>query len=152
MEDKIMLPTIVRRRNEAVPNFVDEFFSDNFLPKFLNWESGFKGLNAPAVNVEETDKEFRIEVAAPGLEKNDLKISVTDGVLTISSEKKIENEEKKDRYLRREFGYTSFSRSFTLPDGTDSEKINATHKNGVLHIGIPKEEVKIVPLKEIKIS
>jgi HSP20 family protein len=147
-----MLPTIVRRRNLAVPSFVDEFFNDSVLPKFLDWGPAFKGSALPAVNVEETDKEYRIEVAAPGLDKKDLKIAVNDGVLTITSEKKTENEEKNDNYIRREFGYSSFSRSFTLPEGTDSDKISADHKNGILNITIPKEEVKVIPTKEIKIS
>jgi HSP20 family protein len=106
----------------------------------------------PAVNVEEDEKEYRIEVAAPGLEKEDLKVSVNDGVLTISSEKEIEKEDKKDSYIRREFGYTSFCRSFTLPEEVNSDKIIAKHKNGVLHISIPKAEVKVKPVKEIKIS
>jgi HSP20 family protein len=152
MEDKTMLPTIVRTRNQAVPSFVDEFFSDSYLPKFFNWDWSPKGSGIPAVNVEETDKEFNIEVAAPGLEKDDLKISVNDGVLTISSEKKIENEEKNDKYIRREFGYTSFCRSFTLPDNTNANKISASHKNGVLNVNIPKAEAKVIPVKEIKIS
>jgi HSP20 family protein len=152
MEDKAMLPTIVRRRNLIVPGSIDEFFNDSFLPKFFDWGSGIKTSGMPAVNVEETEKEYRIEVAAPGLEKNDLKIAVNEGVLTISSEKKTENEEKDDRYIRREFGYTSFCRSFTLPEGTNSDSISASHKNGVLNISIPKEEVKLAPLKEIKIS
>jgi HSP20 family protein len=145
-----MLPTIVRRN--AVPAFVDEFFSDTFLPKFFDFNHGTGRVTVPAVNVEETDKEFNIEVAAPGLEKNDLKINVNDGVLTISSEKKTENEEKNEKFIRREFGYTSFARSFTLPDDTDVDKIGASHKNGVLKITIPKAEVKVIPSKEVKIS
>ena len=64
----------------------------------------------------------------------------------------MEKEDKKDNYVRREFGYTSFSRSFTLPEEADAEKIGAKHKNGVLHISIPKTEVKVSPVKEIKIS
>jgi HSP20 family protein len=152
MEDKAMLPTIVRRRNVAVPSFVDEFFNDSILPRFLDFNSGYGSTSLPSVNVEETDKEYRIELAAPGLEKKDLKLSVNDGVLTISSEKKNENEENNDHYIRREFSYSSFSRSFTLPEGTNSESIIASHKNGVLNITIPKEEVKEIPAKEIKIS
>jgi HSP20 family protein len=145
-----MLPTIVRR-NHGVPRFVDEFFNDAFLPKFFDFEKGGR-VTTPAVNVEETDKEFNIDVAAPGLEKNDLKITVNEGVLTISSEKKSESEEKKDNFIRREFGYSSFARSFTLPEDTDVDRINASHKNGVLRISIPKAEVRVVPSKEVKIS
>ncbi len=147
-----MLPTIVRKRNLEVPSFVDEFFNDSFLPRFLDWGPSYKSSTLPSVNVEETEKEYRIEVAAPGLEKKDMKISVNDGVLTISSEKKNENEETNDHYIRREFSYSSFSRSFTLPEGTNSDNISASHKNGVLNISIPKEEVKLAPMKEIKIS
>jgi HSP20 family protein len=151
-EDMIMLPTIVRRRNYATPSFLDEFFNDSYLPKFFDLDLESASSAKPAVNVEETDKEYRIEVAAPGLDKEDMKVSVDDGVLTISSEKKVENEDKNDNYIRREFGYTSFSRSFTLPEEVDAEKISAKHKNGVLHVAIPKAKVKVSPAKEIKIS
>ncbi len=143
-----MLPTIVRRKNYAVPSIFDSFFNDTYLPRFFESENQ----TLPAVNVEETEKEYRIEVAAPGLEKEDLKVSVNDGVLTISSEKKVEKEEKKDNYLRREFGYTSFCRSFTLPEEVDSDKISAKHKNGVLNIHIPKSGEKVSTVKEVKIS
>jgi HSP20 family protein len=146
-----MLPTIVRR-NQSVPRFVDEFFNDSFLPKFFDFDKGIGRVTIPAVNVEETDKEFNIDVAAPGLDKKDIKINVNEGVLTISSEIKTENEEKKDNFIRREFGYSSFARSFTLPEDTDVDKISASHKNGVLRITIPKAEVRVVPSKEVKIS
>ena len=147
-----MLPTIVRRRNYASPSILDDFFNDSYLPKFFDMNSGISKSSSPAVNVEETDKDFRIEVAAPGLEKEDLKVSVDDGVLTISSEQKEEKEDQNENYIRREFGYTSFSRSFTLPEEVDSEKIIAKHKNGVLNVTIPKAEVKVNPVKEIKIA
>lgn len=151
-EDIKMLPTIVRRRNYHTPSILDELFNDSYLPRFLNWEDAACSSSSPAVNVEETDKEYRIEVAAPGLEKDDMKVSVEDGVLTISSEKEAENEEKKENYIRREFGYTSFRRSFTLPDEVNAEKISAKHKNGVLQVVLPKAEVKVNPSKEIKIG
>ncbi len=147
-----MLPTIIRRRNYAEPSIWNEFFNDSFLPSFFDGDNWSTNSSLPAVNVEEDEKEYRIEVAAPGLEKEDLKVSVDDGVLTISSEKKVEKEDKKESYIRREFGYTSFNRSFTLPEEVNSEKISAKHKNGVLHISIPKAEVKVTPSKEIKIS
>jgi HSP20 family protein len=147
-----MLPTIVRRRNYAVPGIFNTIFNDSYLPGLFNRDNWEQRSNTPAVNVEENEKEYRIEVAAPGLEKEDLKVSVNEGVLTISAEKKTEKEEKEDNYLRREFGYTSFSRSFTLPEEVDAEKISAKHKNGVLNIQIPKAEAKTVPVKEVKIS
>ncbi len=147
-----MLPTIVRRKNYSSTNLWDELFNDSYLPGFFNWDTDHKGSSHPAVNVEETDKEYRIEVAAPGLEKEDIKVSVENGVLTISSEKKEEKEEKKDNYIRKEFGYSSFCRSFTLPEETDADKISAKHKNGVLNVHIPKAEVKVTKTKEVKIS
>jgi HSP20 family protein len=147
-----MLPTILKRQTNAVPSFVDEFFNGSFLPRFYDLDWNSKHTSIPAINVEETEKAYNIEVAAPGLERKDLKVAVNDGVLTISSEKKVENEEKNDKYIRHEFGYTSFARSFTLPEETNVDKIEATHKNGVLHITIPKEEAKVIPSKEIKIS
>jgi HSP20 family protein len=147
-----MLPTIIRRRNYTTPSIFDEFFNDSYLPRFFESDSKSNASFSPAVNVEETDKEYRIEVAAPGLEKGDMKVSVDDGVLTIKAEKKLENEESKNNYIRREFGYTSFSRSFTLPEEIEVEKINAKHKNGVLNVTLPKTEVKVAPVKEVKIS
>ena len=147
-----MLPNVVRRRTNSLPNFVDEFFNDGFLTGFLTPDHNWQNNWTPAVNVEETEKDYRIEVAAPGLEKNDIKVSVNDGVLSVAYEKKSEKEEKKDSYLRREFGYNSFSRSFTLPEETDVDKIIAQHRNGVLHITVPKAEAKVVPSREIKIS
>lgn len=147
-----MLPTIIRKRNYTTPSIFDEFFTDSYLPRFFEIGAKPNGSNSPAVNVEETDKEYRIEVAAPGLEKEDMKVSVDDGVLTIKAEKKLESEEKNDNYIRREFGYNSFSRSFTLPEEVDAEKISAKHKNGVLNVTLPKAEVKVTPTKEVKIS
>jgi HSP20 family protein len=147
-----MLPTIIRKRNYSTPGIFDEFFNDSYLPRFFEFESKSNGSYSPAVNVEETEKEYRIEVAAPGLEKEDLKVSVDDGVLTIKAERKVENEETKDNYIRREFGFTSFSRSFTLPEEIEVEKINAKHKNGVLNLTLPKAEIKVAPVKEVKIS
>jgi HSP20 family protein len=109
--------------------------------------------NMPAVNIVEGKEDFRIEVAAPGLEKNDFKIDLDNNVLTIISEKEMKSEEKDDQYMRREFSYSSFSRSFALPDSVNEEKISAKHKDGVLTIHIPKkEEAKVKPVKEIKIG
>lgn len=147
-----MLPTIIRRKNYATPSFFDEFFNDSYFPGLFDFDSKSNDSVSPAVNVEETDKEYRIEVAAPGLEKEDINVTVDDGVLTIKAEKKLKNEESKNNYIRREFGYTSFSRSFTLPEEIEVERISAKHKNGVLNVTLPKTEVKVAPVKEVKIS
>jgi HSP20 family protein len=98
----------------------------------------------PPVNVKEMDKMFEIEVAAPGLTKKDFNINIENGILTISSEKKMEKEEKKENYTRSEFNYTSFSRSFNLPDNVNPETIDAKYEDGVLRLTIQK----VVELKE----
>jgi HSP20 family protein len=146
-----MLPTIRKHRN-LPGSFIDEFFSDNFFPKFLNWDRNYENSNVPAVNVEETEKEYLIDVAAPGLDKKDFHVSVDENILTISSSRKKSSEEKREDYLRREFNYNSFSRSFTLPENTDANKIKASHKNGVLNISVPKEEVEIKKAIEVRIN
>ncbi len=109
----------------------------------------------PAVNVKENDQAFTIEVAAPSLKKDDFKVNYENGRLSISSEKKTENEEKEgDKYTRREFSYQSFQRSFTVAENTvDADKIGAAYENGILRITLPKrEEVKPKPAKQIKIK
>jgi len=146
-EDLTMLPVIRRR---ALPDIVDEFFGRDFMNKFFDHETG---VNMPAVNIVEEKDDFKIEVAAPGLDKKDFKIDLDRGVLSISSEKQEEINEENKKYMRREFSYTSFSRSFTLPDGADQEKIKAIHKDGILTIVIPKkEEAKEKPARQIEIK
>lgn len=99
----------------------------------------------PAVNIKEDETSFMVEVAVPGLAKDDININVENNVLTISSEKKAENEETKENYTRKEYSYQSFKRSFNLPkDIVDSDKIEAAHVNGELKITIPKVE-KVAP-------
>lgn len=100
-------------------------------------------MTAPSVNVAENETTFRLEVAAPGLAKEDFKVNIEDKTLTISAEKTVENETKEgEKFLRREFGYSTFKRSFTLPETIDIANIKATYENGVLHLTLPKVEVK----------
>mgnify|MGYP002345712446 CR=1 FL=1 len=147
MEGKTMLPILKDRT--FFPGIVDEFFGRDFLPNFFEFQTG---INMPSVNIIEGKEDFRIEVAAPGLEKGDFKINLENNVLTISSEKEEKNEEKEERYMRREFSYTSFRRSFSLPQTVEADKIAANHNNGVLTITIPKrEEAKVKPAKQIEI-
>lgn len=147
-----MLPNVLKRKHMNYPSVWDEFFTNDFLSGFWddNW-SFSSNVNTPAVNVEETNTGYTIEVAAPGLDKNDFKVQVDNNVLTVFSKKESKNEEKRKGYLRKEFSYGTFQRSFTLPEGTESEKITASHKNGVLKLEIPKA-VSISNNKEIKIS
>jgi HSP20 family protein len=144
MEDIAMLPII--RKNSYLPNIFDDLFKDDF------WPAVSKNNLTPAVNITENEKEFNIEVAAPGLEKDDFKLNLEDNVLSISCEKEMTKEDKNEKYIRKEFNYASFYRSFILPENVIAEDIKATHKNGVLNISVPKpEEVKKVA-KNIQIS
>ena len=122
----------------------DRFFNDFFLtPKATNGNGeGFLS-NVPAVNIEEKDKQFDINVAAPGMKKDDFKIEIDEGIMTISAETKEEHESQNDNFTRREYNYSSFSRSFTLPENINEDEVRAKYEDGVLKISIPKtEEVK----------
>jgi HSP20 family protein len=143
-----MLPTL--RVKSAWPNLVEEFFNGDLFPRFFDAENR---QSLPAVNIFESKDDYRIEVAAPGLNKEDFKVNLDNNVLTVLSEKE-ENQESNDKkVMRREFSYYSFSRSFTLPQTINSDKIMASHKDGILTISIPKkEEAKEKHARDIKIS
>ena len=141
---------LARFSKREVPDTWDDFFNDSF---FNSFNLGRQSASCPAVNIMEDEKEFRIDVAAPGLSKKDIQIDLDDDVLTISSEQKDEREEKDRRYMRREFSYNSFKRSFQLPDTIDQESIKASHESGILTIQLPKKkEVVQKASKQIEIS
>lgn len=118
-------------------NLLSDFFdNDRFFDS--DW---FKKQSVPAVNVKETEKSFEVEVAAPGLNKKDFKITVDNGVLTISSEKKEEKEQKEKDYTRREFSYSSFSRSFTLPENVNEDDVKANYEDGLLKLNVAKKVI-----------
>lgn len=143
-----MLPSL--RTRAAWPNLVDEFVNGDIFPRFFNTEPRY---NMPAVNITESKEDFRIDVAAPGLNKDDFKVTLENNVLTVSSEKEEKQEENNERVMRKEFTYCTFSRSFSLPQTVNAEKIRATHKDGILQVVVPKrEEAKEKPSREIKIS
>jgi len=135
------------------PTLFDRFF-DNDLFDWSNKNFSLTNTTLPSVNILEDDSSYEVEMAAPSLNKDDFKIELNNDVLTISSEKKNENETKEgQRYTRKEFSYQSFSRSFTLPDSVDSDKIKAKYENGVLKVTIPKrEDAKPRPVKQIAIE
>ncbi len=111
------------------------------------------GITLPKVNIKETPDAFIVEMAVPGLKKSDFQIDLDNDVLSISSEIKEESEHKENNYTRREFGYSSFKRTFTLPESVNDEMINARYENGILNIHLPKkEEAKQKPARSIKIS
>jgi HSP20 family protein len=137
-------------RQTSTPAFIGDFFS-NFINDELINKNFFK--SAPAVNISETADKFNVELAVPGLEKTDFKVEVENGVLSISAEKKSEVKDETSRFTRKEFSYSSFSRSFTLPEHVQAESITAEYTNGVLKLSIPKkEEAKQKAAHEIKIS
>ena len=146
-----MMP--VRRTQGWLPGILDDFFGNEWVDKTSS--------TAPAVNVIETDKEYKVEIAAPGLTRDDFKIDINeDNELTVSMEKKVEkNEEsekegKKHTYLRREFSYSSFRQRMILPDNGNVDNIDAKMENGVLTIDIPKktEEEKRKNMRQIDIK
>ena len=115
--------------------------------------ANFGSITTPAVNIKETNKNYVLELAAPGLKKEDFKISLDKDVLTISFENKNETNETNEKYTRKEFVYNSFERAFTLPEHVEQAKINATYNNGILVLDLPKAEAaQPKPAKEIKIS
>ena len=132
-------------------NWIDELFNRD-LPSVFS--SNFNnGITLPKVNIRETADAFIVEMAVPGLKKSDFQIELDNQVLSISTETKEEQENQEKNYTRREFGYASFKRSFTLPESVDEEKINASYSEGILNIHLPKkEEAKQRPARSIKIS
>jgi len=136
-----------------MPGLFDRFF-DNEMFDWSNRHFSDTNTTLPAVNIKEDAEGFEVEMSAPGLSKKDFNIELNNNTLTISSEKKTENETKDDQYFtRREFSYQSFSRSFTLPNIVESEKISAKYDSGILKIQIPKkEEAKPKPAKQIEIK
>ncbi|MDQ2751439.1 MAG: Hsp20/alpha crystallin family protein [Bacteroidota bacterium] len=137
--------TTVKQNYRTVNNLFDELF--NNVPATWN-----KTLNVPPVNIHETEDGFHLELVAPGLQKEDFKINVEKGLLTVSYEKKLDNEEKAYKTHRREFAVSSFKRSFSLDEKMNADEIKAKYEAGVLQVFLPKkEEVKVSP-KQIEIE
>ncbi len=140
--------------NKSVNNFFDDFITKDL----FDWtDKNFAtlGSNLPSVNLKETDTNIEVELAAPGMKREDFKVEIDNDVLMISSEKEEEKEEvrKKDNYIRKEFNYQSFCRTFTLPETANENKIEANYKDGILHVVIGKKEgakkraLKTIPIK-----
>jgi HSP20 family protein len=134
---------------------LNDFFTEDWLDSSLgNWRSS--GTTLPAVNVKETNDDFLIEVAAPGMRRDDFKVELDSNVLTISSQMEDSKEEmdKNGRYTRKEFSYQSFQRSFSLPESkVEGGKISAKYTDGILHVTVPKrDEAKVKPARQITVS
>ena len=140
-----MLPTIRRRayRPAYMSNFFDNDFDSFFTPR--------RTFN-PAVNIKEDDKQYLIEMALPGINKEDVNIEIEKDVLIISSKKTESANDSSESYSRKEFAYESFCRSFSIPENVKAEKISASHKNGILNIELPKSEEDTKLNRVIKVS
>jgi len=130
---------LARINRSYVPAYWDDFFNDSFFNGASPVSTGCKN-TSPAVNVIEEDNYFRIEVAAPGIAREEFEIKLENEVLTISLEEKEEKEENGRKYLHREFSFKTFKRSFQLPETVDAENIKANHDLGILTIELPKKE------------
>ncbi len=141
--------TIVKRNPSSpfFPDWLDDFFTGEINPLIKT-----RTLTVPPVNVFETDSAFKIELASPGLKKEDIKIDLDNDVLTISAEKEEKDVTEKGNFTKREYNYYNFSRSFTLPESADRDKIEAKSKDGVLTITINKKEEVIKKPKKIEIK
>ena len=139
-----MLPVSKKYCQDWMPGFFNDFFNDEWMERPKH--------SIPAINVIENEHGFDLELAAPGMTRDDFKVSLDEeGDLVINmekkEEKKEENKEEKHhgRYLRREFSYAKFQQTFVLPEEADKENITASVENGVLKVNIPKVEVKEIP-------
>lgn len=132
-----MLPA--RRNQYWLPSIFNDIFDDDFMGY-----TPAKQFASPAVNIIENEKDYQIEVAAPGMSKEDFKVRLeNDNELVISLEKKNEDKHEKKNYLRREFSYASFKQAFIIPDEVEAEGINAAMVDGVLKITLPKKEASV---------
>lgn len=132
------MKTLVRNYD----SLFNEFFNNSYSPAL-----------SPSANIRETDNAYSIDLAIPGFTKDNFKIEVRDRVLEISSVTESENEEKKENYIRKEFSYSSFSRSFRLPRTVEADQISATYENGVLSLELPKkEEAKVKEPRLISVN
>jgi len=127
-----MLPSIMRESYR--PFFMSDFFNDDFLPTLTGRTNSM-----PAVNIREDEKNYFLDLAVPGMNKKDMKIDINEDTLIISSESKHETAEENEGYKKKEFNYSSFCRSFYIPENVDRDKIAANYKDGILTVSIPKQ-------------
>ncbi len=135
----------------AWSSFIDELFNDDLT---IGSRGNFNnGITLPKVNIKETDEAFMLEMAVPGFKKSDFVLDVENDELSISADLSTEASEQEEGYTRREFGFSSFKRTFALPDSVEEGGIKASYKEGILAVEIPKkEEAKPKPARTIKIS
>lgn len=128
--------TLVRynKPQTVLPRLIDEFFNDDFFMGGRLINNSF----VPSANIKETENAYLIDLSAPGFNKKEIKLEVDENQLRVFSETKSETENKQENFIKREFNYQSFERSFGLPENANAEKIKANYQDGILHIEIPK--------------
>lgn len=134
------------------PSLLRDSWLSDFFDNDRFFDSDLAKRSVPSVNILEQDNAFEIELAAPGLEKKDFKVTVDRGVLTVSAEKEEKKEETENNYTRREFNFTSFSRSFALPENVSDEDIKGNYEDGVLKLSVKKKSPAKAVKKAIEIS
>lgn len=142
-----MLYPVLRTANDWLNNDFDDFFDHSWMPKLK--------ATAPAINVKENEKQYELELAAPGTTKDDFKVNINDdGCLVIKMEHKEEkkDENKKAHYLRREFSYANYEQALTLPEDVDHEHITAKVENGVLKVTLPRKQQPKKDQKKIEVA
>jgi HSP20 family protein len=135
-------------KRSSLPSLLDDFFNTE---KFFDTDF-FKREWVPAVNIAEKDNQYEVELSVPGMKKEDIQVHLEGGVLTVSGESKSEKEDKEKKFTRREFSYSSFSRSFTLPENADENSINAKYENGILKLTIGKKTKELEQKKQITVN
>ncbi len=141
-----------RSDNDTLPTIFSDFFQTDpfFRPGWLEREFG---KTMPSANIKENDKDYQIDLIAPGFKKDEFTIDLDEDMVTISAEKKEEKTTEKERYTRKEYSYNSFSRAFSLPKNANQEKMVAKYEDGVLHLTLPKRaEAKENAKKKVAIS
>lgn len=147
-----MSTSALTKRDPFLPSVFNDFFKpwNEWFDGDIQWPAAFR---APAVNISQHEKEYQVSLAAPGLKKNDFKIDVEGNILTISCEKEESKEEKEKKFTRREYSYSSFSRSFTLPGEINVDKIEASYEDGLLKVSLPrKAEARALSAKHVAVK
>ena len=132
---------LIKRQNPVFNSLIDDLF--------INQDWNQISATVPAANIIEADDHFNIDLAAPGKKKSDFTIELDEGVLTISSETETKSTEKDDNFTRKEFGYSSFKRSFNIPETISDDKISASYKEGILTVSLPKKEEALPQPKKL---
>lgn len=144
------------RKNGGFPSLLSDFFGPlerDFFGFDVDALPSRLGINVPTANVMETPKEYKLELAAPGLERKDFNVEIKNHTLLISAEKEDEKKEESKNFSRREYSFNSFSRSFELPDDVKENDIDAKYENGILKVSIPKvKETPVKPVHKIPVS